>query len=236
MFSKRRAVQALALVGVCTLAVMSAVLIGPGREVTARSNAGGPEITPLPGRRTPTAEQVAMARAPLARQPVRSAYPTRNAADVVANLQNDPFYQRLLSSSAAPGPLYDPRVANGQLGAPALVRALKPGEQDGWLVPIVSSGVPVGVISVSIRSDGTGHATSFRGWPYPTVPAISEARARLQGAIRGDSVADVELVWADGLGRPSDILSPFWRIRRVSGTEVFLFEDGQLLPSSAIRR
>lgn len=168
--------------------------------------------------------------------PTRAAYSTRTAEEVVRNLPSDDFYRRVTAASGVGGALGDPRMAAAVLGAPVLVRALIPGQQDGWLVPLVSGGVPIAVISVSIRPDGTGHATSMRGWPYASVPALPEALARTLAAVPGDDVASLSLVWIDGLDRPSDILSPVWDVKRVSGAEVFLFENRILLPSAAVRR
>src|SRR5690348_4364451 len=99
--------------------------------------------------------------APIA-QTSRAPYPTRTAADVLAGLAKDPFWTNIKTEAALRGPEYDPRVANGTLGQPLIVRALRATDEDAWIVPVLGpDGKPVALIGVSQRHTGLGLATSM---------------------------------------------------------------------------
>jgi hypothetical protein len=161
----------------------------------------------------------------------RTPYSTTTAAGVVLNLTTDPFWVRLREQSAQPGAVGDPRVAAGMLGEPLLVRPLRAGDPSGWIVPVVSQGVPVAAISVSQDAGGMGLATAMRGWPHPTLPAITEASARSRVTAIAGPVSDAWLGWADSLarGRPSDLLSPVWLVTTSRGDRYIVFDDGTTL-------
>ena len=166
-------------------------------------------------------------------QPTRKPYVTRTSADVLRGLATDPFWTRQKEQAGLPGPVNDPRVATGQLGEPVQIRGLRPGSGDGWLVPVVgTNGQPVAAVAVSEDASGMGLGTALRGWPYTSFPAVSEASARAKGALPGEAVQSAVLMWAEGLGRPSNMVSPFWRVTSSSGNSVFVFEDGSTAPAS----
>lgn len=166
-------------------------------------------------------------------QASRAPYVTRTATDVVTGLAKDPFWIRQRDQAALPGPVFDPRVATGTLGQPIIVRALRPGGESGWLVPVLASdGRPVAAIAVSEDRNGFGLATAMRGWPYATVPAVPESDARKRGMLPGHIVTGTVLLWSDSLGRPADLLSPFWRVTNSGGDSVFVFENGDAVPAT----
>jgi len=163
--------------------------------------------------------------------PARAAYATRTAADVLAGLAKDPFWINQKSQAAVQGPLYDPRVATGTIGAPILVRGLRAGSENGWLVPVLGpDGRPVAAIAVSQDKNDQGLVTAMRGWPYASIPAVSEVDARAKATLPTEAVTAAVLTWSDDLGRPSDLLSPFWRVTNSSGNSVFVFESGATAP------
>ena len=237
---KRRGTAALAgpglgLVIAVLLAGLALAQAGPLGPFTPPI-APKPSAPPVPGLARESEAQ-AMARNTPGPQPTRSRYATRTAADVLANIPSDPFYQRIKAQSASPGPLYDPRVASGTLGAPVFVRALIQGMPDYWVVPVVHEGRPVALFAVGVDSNGQGAIGGFRGWPYETFPAIPEAEARVLAGASGDPVTTAELVWGQAPRRPSDMLSPFWRLVRTTGAEFYLFQDRLdrvLLPAAEV--
>lgn len=160
-------------------------------------------------------------------QPSRAPYVTRTAANVLAGLAKDPFWINQKAQAAVQGPVYDPRVAAGTIDAPILVRGLRPGADNGWLVPVLGpDGKPVAAIAVSQDRNGQGLATAMRGWPYASIPAVPEPDARAKGTLPNEAVTGAVLTWSDDLGRPADLLSPFWRVTNSSGNSVFVFENG----------
>jgi hypothetical protein len=199
-----------------------------------------PGRTPIPGAKVrDQAKADAMARSTYVPQPSASIYPLRSAAEASQNILTDPFFNSVLDGQNRPGPEFDPRVVERPTPlAPVYVRALVPGNNNEYLVPVVSGGRIVGLFTVPIIRDGHGAVGSYRRWSPRTFPAVTEADARALADAPGDLAVSAELVWALVLpteGGIADERTPFWRIVRQSGTELFLFEAGELRLASEVR-
>lgn len=126
-------------------------------------------------------------------------------------------------------------MAVGELGAPVFVRSLIDGAPNYWIVPVLDGDRPVALFAVGVDATGRGAIGGFRGWAYETFPSIPESEACIEASADGDPVETAELVWGQVPRRPSDMLSPFWRIVRSSGAEFFCFKIG-LIESSFPQR
>lgn len=85
-------------------------------------------------------------------------------------------------------------------------------------------------------SDPDGFATVYgmRGWSTtPGWPRFEAAAALKLASDASDPAVAAELVWASLPGVSSDA-QPFWRVRRASGVEVYVFEDGSAVPATEI--
>lgn len=197
------------------------------------ARAGAPAPTPTP----PSAEWQAMQRGTPAPTPAPSLYPASTAAQILANIPNDPLFKEIMGGAGQPGsPYYNPRLVGATVGTPVLARGLKPGSPPNFLVPLISAttGKPVAVFSIGPSSDGKGAIAAYAGWPYDTIPAMTEASAVALASAPGDPAKTVELVWARVRGRDSGGIAPFWHIVRTSGAEFFIFADGKLTPASDV--
>jgi hypothetical protein len=214
------------------------IAVGVGSAESVRGVTALPQTTPKPtpdNPGPPNAEAAAMARGTPGPLPVRPLFRTATAAEVLAGIKTDSFYQRVMAQSGQPGtPLTDARVAGGTLGTPLFVRALLPGTLNYWLIPVLHEGQAVAAFSVGIDQAGRGAVAGFRGWAYDTMPAVPESVARLLGAAPGLTTVTAELVWSQVPGRPSDMLNPFWRIVRSDGTRVYVFSDRAVLPPAEV--
>jgi hypothetical protein len=189
--------------------------------------------TPIPGVQPRDESQAAaIARSTYFPQPSASIYLLRDSAEVARNILSDPFFNSVLDGQNRPGPEFDPRVVERPTPlAPVYVRALLAGNWNEYLVPVVSGGRIVGVFTVPIVLDGRGAVGSYRRWTAATFPAVTEADARGLATLLADAVVTAELVWAVVLptgGGLADERTPFWRLIRRSGTELYLFESGDL--------
>jgi hypothetical protein len=123
------------------------------------------------------------------------------------------------------------------VGDPVLVRALRVGDDDEWLVPVLDGrGGASWVIAVRIRANGRGCAGMASSWAGP-FPLISIDAARRRTAGPNDPVVSIEAVylpWTNRLPSSSNT-NMVWRAVRQSGHEVFLFDSGTLMEGRAVR-
>jgi hypothetical protein len=157
----------------------------------------------------------------------RPLYPTRTAAEVLLGLATDAAWVRMREQAARPGgPLTDPRVAAGTLGAPVLVRALDPRESDSWAVPVMYQGEPAEILVVSRNSSGMGNMGGSRGYSMPTWPLVGEDEAKTRVRAVAGSAVDATLVWCNCGRTASDITSPVWRVTTAGGDVYLVFTEG----------
>lgn len=215
-----------------SVALVGASLLGSAREFAARSQAASGPTTP-PAAPTPFNEQAAIA----ARSSPRPAHvPTRFKAgtpvEALVGLQQNPDLE-LLMESLVNGPEKDPRTAGRRptIGQPFFVRALESNSTDEWILPLQVQGNTIALVWISIdRSQtGTGYVGGMAAWDG-AFPKISEADARRQGAPPNDPVVTAELAWAYVKGA-ADRFQPFWRLVRLSGDVLYLFDSGKLAPA-----
>jgi hypothetical protein len=216
-----------ALAGAIAFSVAVAVV------ASADAIASGPARTPPPGQHPRDRGKAdAIARSTYVPQPTASLYPVANAATVAQNITEDPFVTSVLEGLTRPGPEFDPRAVGRPVAmTPVFVRAPVPGNRDEFIGPVQAGGRVIGLFTVPIVRDGLGAAGSYQRWSGATFPAVIDAQARALGSTANDPVTSAELVWAVVSpleGGPADERSPFWRLIRRSGAEVYLFESGQL--------
>ena len=147
-------------------------------------------------------------------------YPVRTAQEVLAGLATDSF--------ASPGFKY---------GAPVLIRAVRPTDQDEWLVPVVSDGRTNAVLAISIFPDGTGSAGILTGWDGRFPHAMAPDAALAAGGTAADPARrSVELAWAvvdPRSGGPASETLPFYLVTRKSGARVLVMQGGGVVEASA---
>jgi hypothetical protein len=115
---------------------------------------------------------------------------------------------------------------------PIEVRALQPGDQNEYLVPLVVDDQTIAIMQVAVDAHGNGQLTAARGWSTSrSFPRYSRADAQTHAEGAGEAAVRSELVWAPIRGRAGE-LQPFWRIVLSSGRVVYVFEDGGVAPAS----
>lgn len=145
----------------------------------------------------------------------------RTAAEVSANIVTDAFVNEVLAGSA--------RVA---FGPPAFARALLDSDPDVWLIPLTAEGRTAATFVATVRPDGTANAGIHTYWEGPFPHTLSTAEAAARGSVPEDPVVQVELVWAFVHPRHGDYGTthrPFYRLVRASGTEAYVFQNGNLV-------
>lgn len=149
-------------------------------------------------------------------------FPARNPAEVVAGLVQAKFV------TLAEGAHY---------GDAVYVRALRSTDRDEWLVPIVRDGKVGGVVALSAFPDGTAQCCASTGWSgrFPHSLTPEDAMARV--TVAGDRATSAELVWSVVDPRSGALANwslPFYVVRRESGALFYVFQSGDVLPSSAL--
>jgi hypothetical protein len=218
-----------------SLAAIGSLLLDSARQgvATQRSQVASGPTTP-PAAPTPFNEQAAIA-ARSSSQPAR--VPTRFKAgtptEVLAGLQKNPDWE-LLMASLVSGPEKDPRAAGRQplVGQPVFVRGLESNGNDEWILPLQVGSNTIALVWVSIERNqsGSAYVGGMASWDG-AFPKINEAQARTKAAAPNDPVVTAELAWAYLKGA-ADRFQPFWRIVRLSGAVLFLFDSGTVAPAS----
>lgn len=172
-------------------------------------------------------------------QPARATpkpWVAQTPADVLRELPADPNFATALRNLTG-GVEPDPRAIGRtpSLGTPLFVRALRPGEQNEYIVPVQIGSTTIAIMKVGVDASGLGQLHAVRGWSAtPTYPSVSSADALARASSPSDPTVRAEFVWADVRG-VADALQPFWRVTRASGSIVYVFEDGRLADASALR-
>src|SRR6058998_2884430 len=111
-------------------------------------------------------------------------------------------------------------------------RALRPGDANGYLVPVTVGDTTIALMKIGIDANGLGRLDAVRGWSNgPSFPTMSEAAAIARGSATGDAVIKAEFVWTTIRGSAGE-LRPFWMLTRASGAAFLLLEDGALVSAT----
>lgn len=161
------------------------------------------------------------------------------AADVLRGIASDPWVADTIKQVPQSGsPVFAGRAsAPVTLGTPVFVRAILPGAMSEWLIPLQSAGATVGVIGAKVDQDGRGAASFYTSWGGSFPHAISVSDAIAKGSVPTDPVVRTELVWATVSpleGGPGTAEYPFYRLVRRSGSEWFLFQNGNLVAADKV--
>jgi hypothetical protein len=156
--------------------------------------------------------------------PAPASYPARTAADVLGNLPKDPFGRNAIDAFATQTGRFAGSVpAPATLGQPIYVRAVATGTLDEWLVPVMSGGNAVGLITVDVFPDGTAQTGGYGPWTGAFPHPLSADAAKVAASIADDPAQTVELVWAPGL---TGERTPLYRVIRGSGAVFFVLPNG----------
>jgi hypothetical protein len=169
-----------------------------------------------------------------ATQPGPLRYPVTTAAEVLAGVATDPFV-------TGNSPNWDAK----SLGTPVFVRALRPTDQDLWLVPENSEGTKTfRIVVVNVARDGLGAAgmkagglTADPAAPSIAVPPLSEERAWQLAATVLPDRGTAELVWmfvSPSSGFFVEEIRPMWRLSSRTGSVEYVTSDGQLVNAAKV--
>lgn len=172
-------------------------------------------------------------------RPAQPRFAVRTAEDVRQLVAKDPFALSMWRELTSPGtPFYDPSLTSPPvIGTPVFVRALLGGQNSEWLLPFIANGRTVAVLTVSVDAAGEAAAGAFSAWegafPHPMTPSEASSRASADG----DAVNTIELVWAivsPQEGGPANELNPFYRAVRSSGSEIYVFHNGNVVRATQV--
>lgn len=220
----------LLLVGGALLAA-SMTRTGDAASPIAPKASGSPDPSPINPK-----DEAARKTTPQLPRPTLKPWVAQTPADVLRNLPTDPNFGILMANLTG-GVEPDPRAVGRTptLGTPLFVRALRPGEQNEFVVPVQMGSTTIAIMKVGLDTNGFGQLHAVRGWSAtPAYPSVSSAEALARASAPSDATVRAELVWADVRGF-ADALQPFWRITRASGSVVYIFEDGTLAAASELR-
>jgi hypothetical protein len=196
-----------------------------GKLIVATPNPSDPLYRPPPAGHTQT--------------PERPRYAASTTDQLLAGLKSDAFAVGAINELTSPGtPFYRANIKSAPtIGLPVLVPALLPSSHSEWLVPIEVDGAMVGVIEVTLDSSNRALAGAFTSWPGPFPHALTLEQARANASTASDPVQSIDLVWAQVSpleGGPGSDLAPFYRAVRASGTAMYVFQNGNVVPASAV--
>jgi len=215
------------------LMVATAVLTArPPANSTVAAASAPPNGTAAPPAVDPKAQRPPAGYTP---PPEPARYAARNAPELLANLVKDPFGRTALDSFGAGGRFVANAKGPSSLGTPIFVRALAVGGLDEWLVPILSDGGTVGVITIDVFPDGTAQTGGYGPWSRPFPHPLTPEAARAVAGTPTDPGGSVELVWATISpfnGGPANRTNPFYRVVRTSGAEVYVLQSGEVRMAS----
>jgi len=187
----------------------------------------------LPAARSSISQVASPTAAPrYALQPSPS-YAARTAADVLGNLPQDPFGRNAIDAfTVHAGRLGADGPAPATLGQPIYVRAVATGALDEWLVPVMSGGNAVGLITVDVFPDGTAQTGGYGPWTGAFPHPLSADAAKMAASIADDPAQSVELVWAPSL---TGERTQLYRVVRGSGAIFFVLPNGGVRPITEMR-
>jgi hypothetical protein len=227
MVNARRVIR----LGALATALVASVALAS--QLALQSVAAPPTGTPAPTQRpNPKLEAARRDPAPPPR-PTQPPWPAQHASDVLANLPRDVNFDSTMRGLTG-GPDHDPRATGRTpvLGAPLLVRGLRPNDGNEFVVPVVVDGTTIALMFVPIGRDGTGQLVATRGWSIAaSFPAQSAERAITLAGLSGQSEVRAELVWTNLRGL-ADEMAPFWRITRAGRAVSYVFEDDKVIGAS----
>lgn len=210
-------------------ALLAASMTGSG-DAAPPTASGSPNPSPLNPK-----DEAARKTTPQPPRPTPRPWVAQTPADVLRNLPADPNFGtavRNLTGGVEPDPRAVGRTPT--LGTPLFVRALRPGEQNEFIVPVQIGSTTIAIMKVGVDSNGFGQLHAVRGWSAtPTFPTISSVEALARASAPSDATIRAELVWADVRGF-ADALQPFWRVTRASGSIFYIFEDGTLAAAAEL--
>jgi len=188
----------------------------------------------LPAARSSLSQVASSAPAPRdTAVPALPSYPARTAADVLGNLPQDPFGRNAIDAfTVHAGRLGADAPAPATLGQPIYVRAVATGALDEWLVPVMSGGSAVGLITVDVFPNGTAQTGGYGPWTGAFPHPLSADAAKMAASIADDPAQSVELVWAPSL---SGERTQLYRVVRGSGAIFFVLPNGGVRPITEMR-
>lgn len=187
----------------------------------------------LPAARSSISQVASPTAAPRYALPPSPSYAARTAADVLGNLPKDPFGRNAIDAfTVHAGRLEADGPAPATLGQPIYVRAVATGALDEWLVPVMSGGNAVGLITVDVFPDGTAQTGGYGPWTGAFPHPLSADAARMAASIADDPAQSVELVWAPSL---TGERTQLYRVVRGSGAIFFVLPNGGVRPITEMR-
>jgi hypothetical protein len=123
------------------------------------------------------------------------------------------------------------------VGQPLRARAFVAGQRDVWLVPVLSGGAIVRVLSIPVDPDGTLHGAAVSGWtgPFPHRLSLVDAAARASSGDDPAVTADLEWAVIDPReGGPASELAPFYLVTLRSGKQFIVFGSGNVVLATSV--